>query len=632
MDLIVQLAKMYQSAVPVHPEHTVMDITDASLAQQGGFYQDDFGHLNCKNCPAGVFVNHTGGTSISDCALCPEGTDLSRHAGNRACFCKINYARINRFEGCSLCLERGLNCSKDYKSVQPGFYWNWSFPGANVAEYSNFAFYLQNDSLFYNYSNSQYRFKIPKIHECPQPLSCENKVSFKAGRIQGNCKDGYRGWLCSKCQVGFYSVLNTCIPCPDKKWIFLEMVAILMFGVGSYVFIYWQNKKQEDDDRRQRSLFDKISSQTKIVLGFYQVVGELFESFHDVTWIGPLEFVGQVIAFLKVNVLRVIIRPRCYSEKLHMNAKVQFIISLSFPIAMFVVLVFLYQFWRLYLKYRVRATIDCRIAKLRKLKEKLFTCAVILLFVTYPPTCDVVFKLYPGACKTFYIYENETTVNITLLRSDFDLECTTLKIYQIFAYIATGVYVIAFPCVLLFLMGRYSRKGATARLHGHHSDNTDSMPNVALDERAVLINVNCDQVIIPVWLKFLSENYKPQFWYWEIIELTRKVTQTVLVTLLGWEDALTKLLTIGTAVLFLTLHAKLSPMTSQFEQRLQMFSLTAIFINVLVASVPIPHDYTAPISTIIILMNMIIVFVIVGEVTIFTARFLRQKLRQRKLQ
>lgn len=136
---------------------------------------------------------------------------------------------------------------------------------------------------------------------------------------------------------------------------------------------------------------------------------------------------------------------------------------------------------------------------------------------------------------------------------------------------------------------------------------------------------------IPVWLKFLCENYKPQYWYWEIVELARKVAQTVLVTLLGWEDAMTKLLTISISVLFLTLHGKLAPMTYNFEQRLQMFSLSAIFVNVLVASVPIPENYQAFLSTVLILLNMIIVVVVAGEVVVIIFRFMIGKRKRSKL-
>ncbi|KAJ8049305.1 Leucine-rich repeat-containing G-protein coupled receptor 5 [Holothuria leucospilota] len=598
----------------------------------GGFYQDDFGRLKCKTCTNGTFVKYSAGKSIESCELCPDGTNLTSHAGYRACFCKMNYSRTHRFEGCSLCLEEGLNCSQDYKSLTTGYYWNWSFPGANVAAYSNFVLHLRNDSLYYNASSKQYIYKIPKVHECPLQYSCENKGSFTAENITGNCRDGYRGWLCSKCQSRFYSILNICVPCPEKVWIILEIIAILLLGTGLYVLILWQNKRQKKSNTNDRSLIDKILSQMKIVLGFYQVVGELFESFHDITWAGPFKLLGELIALLKVNILRVIIRPHCYSENLKVNIKIQFIISLSFPLVLFLFFVLLYYIWKIYLKYRFRNAIVHIFEKLKNLREKLCTYAVILLFITYPPTCDVIFKLYPGACKTFYIYEDDITVNITLLRSDFDLDCKSLKYYQIFAYVATVAYIVPFPCVLLYLLQKYQTRTVTMKTNDEALDSAHNQPDSAVSERSCLISNHCKEADIPVWIKFLCENYKPQFWYWEIIELARKVTQTVLVTLLGFEDALTKLLTVGLSVMFLTLHAKLSPMTSDFEQRLQMFSLTAIFINVLIASVPIPQNYQAPLSTILILMNMIIVLVIAGEVVLYITRIIKYKTAQKKEQ
>lgn len=557
----------------------------------GGFYQDDVGRLDCSICKEGTFVNHSRGNSSDDCELCPEGTDLERKAGHRACFCKMNYARTHRFQGCSLCLEEGLNCSQDFKSLQPGYYWDWTFPGANSKDYSNFAFYLQNDSLRYNETDMRYSLRIPKVHKCPQPSSCENRESYSAEGIEGRCKDGYRGWLCSKCQKKFYSVLSSCLPCPRKIWIILEVLAVLILGVGVYLLIRWQNNKHKRSMVSERSILDKISSQMKIVLGFYQVVGELFESFHDVTWVGPLQFVGQIISILKLNILRIVIVPHCYSEKLYINVKSQFVIGLSFPIALLLVLASLFYVWKLYSKVRKTDDISYQEAKLQRFKERLLTLALLLLFITYPPTCDVIFKLYPGACKTFFIYENDTSVNITLLRSDFDLHCETLTTYHLLAYVATVFYVALLPCVFFVLLRVYCKKEYKTVLNDANScDNRENIDNnetnTENDEESIRTNdtyvdeilftrssINCDNYghgQIPVWIKFLCENYKAEFWYWEIIELARKVMQTVLVTLLGWEDTLTKLLTIGTSVMFLTLHAKLSPMKSHFEQRLQV--------------------------------------------------------------
>ncbi|KAJ8018318.1 hypothetical protein HOLleu_43760 [Holothuria leucospilota] len=237
---------------------------------------------------------------------------------------------------------------------------------------------------------------------------------------------------------------------------------------------------------------------------------------------------------------------------------------------MFVCFVSFYHIWKLYLKYRFRNATIHVCEKLKNLREKLYTYFLLLLFITYPPTCDVIFRLYPGACKTFYIYEKDTTVNITLLRSDFDLDCEKLKNYQIFAYVATVIYVVLFPFVLLLLLRKYRIKILYNEFDDGNSNSTEDQPENTVSERSHLINDKSEESDFPIWIKFLCENYKPRFWYWEIIELARKVTQTVLVTLLGFENALTKLLTIGISVLFLTLHAKLSPMTSHFEQRLQV--------------------------------------------------------------
>ncbi|KAJ8049307.1 hypothetical protein HOLleu_01998 [Holothuria leucospilota] len=260
----------------------------------------------------------------------------------------------------------------------------------------------------------------------------------------------------------------------------------------------------------------------KIVLGFYQVVGELLESFYGITWVGPFKILGELIAFLKINTLRVIIRPHCYSENLKLTVKIQFIIGLSFPLVLCLFFVLFYYIWKMYLKYRFRNGIVHIFTKLEKLRGILCTYALILLFITYPPTCGVIFKLYPGACKTFYIYEDDTSVNITLLRSDFDLDCKSLKCYQIFAYIATVAYVAAFPCVLLYLLQKYRSRTVTVEANDEDLDSIRNQLDSALGERSCLISNNCEPADIPAWTKFLCENYKSQFWYWEIVELARK--------------------------------------------------------------------------------------------------------------
>ncbi|XP_071852215.1 uncharacterized protein [Apostichopus japonicus] len=136
---------------------------------------------------------------------------------------------------------------------------------------------------------------------------------------------------------------------------------------------------------------------------------------------------------------------------------------------------------------------------------------------------------------------------------------------------------------------------------------------------------NAETRAIPVWLNFFCENFKPGFWFWEILELARKVMQTMLITLLGWDDPLTMLFTTGVSVLFLTLHVKFSPMKSPFEQRLQLFSLAVIFVNVLFAAVPMSSDYGNYISIGIITLDAAIIVIVSGEAILTAYRYIKRR-------
>ncbi|PIK36582.1 hypothetical protein BSL78_26593, partial [Apostichopus japonicus] len=243
----------------------------------------------------------------------------------------------------------------------------------------------------------------------------------------------------------------------------------------------------------------------------------------------------------------------------------------------------------------------------QNLETRLFACVVVLLFVIYPPVCSVIFSLYPMACKPFYLNQDQT-YNITRLRSDLDVDCTSLQVYHIFAFILTVIYVIAFPAALLYLLCKnlyWLPRKADSLTEDLSHENTDESHD------SLIANDSQKYPSPPTWLNFLCENYKKEFWFWEIVELARKVTQTLLITLFGWEDRLTVIITTCISVLFLLLHARYRPMKSSYEQGLQMFSLTVIFINVIVAANEFPNEEEVPLSVLLVLLN-IIVLVIIG--------------------
>ncbi|XP_071852180.1 uncharacterized protein [Apostichopus japonicus] len=592
----------------------------------GGFYQDDIGTNSCSHCHNGSFVKNGNGSSAMQCILCPEGTKQSTFAGYRACPCKENYTRLHRFEKCSVCLEEGLNCSQDYKALLPGYYWNWTFPNASLMEYSNFVLNLQTENVHYDQSTVEYKQLIPRVFACSRPENCVNNNSHEVDGIAGSCAVGYRGWLCSKCVKEFHSVLGFCLPCPNIVWVFFEISMTVCIFIIFLVFLIMNSKKQNRPEDG-RTIADIVSSRVKIVLGFYQVVGELFETFHSVTWARVLHFVGEWISVLQFNILRLIVKPHCLHEKLSLDPKLQFKIALLFPLVVILISFVCKQILRVYFKYRKRYDAHNLKLRLAQMRSALSTCVVLILFVTYPATCDIIFSLYPGACDTFAVFKGND-ISITLLRADYDIVCSDLLYYHIFAFLATLLYVISFPVLLLLFLSKYIKR---QRDNEHISEpDTNHLLNSEdnLISKAIAFSSsehNEETNAIPVWLNFLCKNFKPRFWFWEILELARKVTQTMLITLLGWDDPLTKLITIGVSVLFLTLHVRFSPMKSPFEQRLQLFSLAVIFVNVLFSAVPVSSDYGNYISIGIVTLDAAIIVIVSGEAILPACCYIKRR-------
>ncbi|KAJ8049896.1 hypothetical protein HOLleu_02841 [Holothuria leucospilota] len=244
----------------------------------------------------------------------------------------------------------------------------------------------------------------------------------------------------------------------------------------------------------------------------------------------------------------------------------------------------------------------------QRLKSNIFTSALVVLFVTYPSICSTVFQLHPAACEIFCL-DTEKNHCKTLLRSDYDIDCKDLKMYHVFVHIAIVVYVVGFPLVL-FLVLRNNVKFIT--LHGSPGP-LDAINEEPGRDVKNFLHESSTSTLKPIWMSFLCENYKPEYWYWEIVELSRKITQTALITLLGWGNVLTVVFTIGMSMVFLILHARHRPMKSTFEQWLQIFALTAILANVLVAVIGVPYKYEDEESVALIVLNVFVIAFTVGK-------------------
>ncbi|XP_071812486.1 uncharacterized protein [Apostichopus japonicus] len=578
----------------------------------GGFYQDEVGQFKrrpnvipCKKCNNGTFVPNGGGTGALDCQVCPEGTNKSTHAGYRACFCLENYFRRDRFGGCKLCPQAGLRCFNDFVTIEPGFYWNWTF--ANITEYRLFVDNLKTCEYSFNENTTSYSGSFPYVHPCRQTFKCDNKNDT----IEGNCHRGYKGFMCTECAERYFPVLNFCHVCP-QIWVFvLEVVLVLVLCACLLWYLIYKYNRQRLEEGR--SFVDVALARGKIVLGFYQVMGEFWDSLDVNYWPEVFKRLSNWLVLLQFNISNIFIKPSCFFPKVSLNAYSEFLIGITVTSVVVLVPAIAICCRKIRATYIQRQFSNNASSPPRFIfkQDRLWLATLLTLYITYPSTCYSIITLYSPACQSFAL-DDDMRHNVTLLRSDLTINCNTRthRNYEIAAYFSS-VYIVAFPGVLFYLLRKYQK------------------PQSSVDQTST-----SSSSLYPQWLRFLCENYKDQYWYWEIVELTRKVSQMYILILFGWGSSLSIFITVLLAVIFLTLHASFSPMRDKFEQNLQLASLSAIFLNMLMVTVPGYETDSAftkyAMSLILVFLNIIVLCITFGRPLLQLAKVIYTVIRVRR--
>ena len=643
----------------------------------GGFYQSKLGQspskfdeIACDKCVNGTFVspNHTPGKSPEDCKVCPTGTDKTKFAGFRACPCLENYYRTDRFGPCQQCPSVGINCSMEYQKLKGGFWWTWNFDGnettgnIEMSKYNDFVINILTFEDYYDRATTGYIGMLPRPFECLRGNeSCPVKWTGEevAYGINSSCGKGYDGWLCTQCSYGFYPWFEYCVPCPKPWQLVLEAICILIVGFLFLAITILDFKRQ---DQEHRSLIDTLVARFKIVLGYYQLTGAIFNSIHNIHWPEKIANLGSLYKALELNIFKFLAKPRCIADVFQLNIYNEFQIGVVFCslVVLLPMLFYAANYIKAYYRFRELPLREQVAGKMKKMKEKCYFFVVLLLFITYLSMCQVIFGLMPAACQEFCVAANGSHC-FRKLRSDYSIDCGSRhhKVYQISAYI-TLIYVIGFPLFTLILIFKYYPKSKelleidydsrwryvsdapepaspTIQVDDDESieeedddESNDEQTESDIDEITPLVHPESttndrDDVDEspptpnPLFIRFLCENYEPRYWFWEIIELSRKVVQTILVVLYGSRNPLTLGAAIVISVVFAVVHAYFKPMKDRFEHWLQLLSLLAVFFNLLSAVIlMVPYDdifgYRETAMTVfIILINVSVVILAVGE-------------------
>ncbi|KAJ7360247.1 hypothetical protein OS493_016876 [Desmophyllum pertusum] len=491
----------------------------------GGFYQDEMGQLGCKNCSTGTRSNET--------------------AGYRACRCLHNFYRLYRFGPCTACPDYGINCENDAGILAPNYFWKWS--NKTMEYYTNFVDNIHKFGPEYNKSFSIFQGPLPQPLKCPYPGSCK-------GGISSACNKGYQGTLCATCSYNHYLRFNSCLQCPSMFLTIISCILVILVFVFLFLMVLWGDSTRTENDNT-RTVADVIMSCSKIVIGFYQVVAGIFSALVRVQWPVILISMGKYLKFAEGNILQ--FAPlSCIDHVLRLDPFLQFVLAIGINI-LIVSLILLYLFLKKrYIMNRMDILPSQKLDKISSLKKSCYRNIFLFLLLSYPMTSKKIIHILPlpGVCVDMCFNKNGSEC-ISLLKADYSIHCFTAR-HNVFWHIAAAfaLYPVAFPLLLLIPIYKYRKS-------------------------------NPDKEEIAFGIRVFFENYKPKYWFWEIVEMYRKLVLISVILLVGSESRSQIGFAVITASVSGIAYTIFRPIKSKFEDRLQTFVIWIIFFNVCLGAI-----------------------------------------------
>ena len=415
-----------------------------------------------------------------------------------------------------------------------------------MENYSKFVDNIYTLKTEYNKKFSIFRGPLPKPLKCPYPGSCN-------GGIGSTCEIGYEGTLCATCSYNHYFRFNRCLECPSMIATVISCVAVIVFFALLFVMILWGDSSRTRGDGT-RTVADVIMSCSKIVIGFYQVVSGIFSALVRVQWPVILISMEKWLKFAEGNILQ--FAPlSCINSLLRLDPFIQF----TFAIVINLLIVFLILLYLILKKRHINKmeiSISEKMQKISSLKKSCYRNILLFLLLSYPITSKKITDILPlpGVCVNL-CFQRDGSECISLLKADYSIRCFTTR-HDIFWRIAAAfaLYPAVFPLLLLFPIYKYRK---------------------------------CDheEEEMAFGFRVFFENYKEGYWFWEIVEMYRKLVLISCILLFESDSHSQIGFTIIAASVSGITYTIFRPIKGKFEDRLQTFALWIIFFNVCLGAI-----------------------------------------------
>ena len=507
------------------------------------------------------------------------------------------FYRTDMFSECRKCGQGGLKCQDDYASLKSGYWWEWRNK-THIYRYRKFIRNLLASVPELGSDDVKYPYTIPTPYMCPRKKSCK-------GGLESPCEKGYEGPLCAVCSAGYYKQLQTCKQCPSKKWMILHLSIVGGVLLIIIVFLVWSSKRKVTKDQG-RAFLDTFFSKLKIVIGFYQVTYGLLEAFSFIQWPDSLEVIGRYSEILQMNIFQ--IAPiQCLISGLHVDAFSNLFAMMAINAAVICASVVFYVVRKVIISRNRNLNAEEKSSKISQTKELVYRNLFFILYVTYLSTCFKTASVLPLACRDLCRDEKEEFC-AKYMKADYNIRCQGSKYNQmvIAAYVSTA-YIFVLPAASFIALWRQKK----VILAAEKLKKSSQEPGSSME--------------IITGLRFLFENYKAHSWYWELVEMCRKVILTSGLILVGQESRSYIGLAWVIGGMYGVVFSSVIPIQDVVENRLMVTSIAVTVVNLGIGAVSrIPAEnipgssasYTDAMlfKIMVILANTMVIGLLVGKI------------------
>ena len=357
----------------------------------------------------------------------------------------------------------------------------------------------------------------------------------------------------------------------------------------------------------------------------------VYSAFSNITWPSSVIWMQKILHFIQLNILQ--IAPlSCITPRLSFNVLQQFVIVVVLNISV-VTFILIYLVIRIAVLRRRRSSSPNQIDEsVAKTKSSCIRNICVFLFATYPKTCTSIIQVLSINCVQLCYSDGHAQCD-SYLRSDLSVQCHTPK-YAIFSRIAAAflVYPVGFPVVILILVWKYIHRQELEDQNGY-----EEIDAPAVD--AFRFTPPPRESPFKSGLSLFSENYRSNCWYWESLEMIRKLVLISGLTLIG-EHSRTQIgLGAIISAIFAILYVYKRPITNKFENLLQTVALMAIFLNLGIGVMlkatdhanmsPVinKHNDNVGVSIMMIIINVAVIGIVTGECRSISVNHAINKLR-----